>query len=166
MRLFPSVILLASAPLFLAACPGTLDEPERFRIDSGAVLAPPLDSGTTANCDSVVTTLITGTCATAGCHEAGKNAAGSLDLATADVRTRLRNVPSTGDPKYLLINTNAFEQSAIYLKTSDQPPFGGAMPPGQKVDAQTRSCLLDWLKQTPAGGGPTDAGVISDAGGD
>lgn len=144
------VILAAGLSLATAACPGSLSDIERFRIDAGDATAPPLplDAEAPLDCPTVVPQILSTQCA--ACHSATAPQA-ELDLMTGDFRVRLRNKPAQGSSSNLLINTTNFEQSAVYTKTSASPPFNQAMPPGgQLLDEGRRACLLEYIKKTPA----------------
>ena len=166
-------LVLAASTL---ACPGTLDDPERFLaaesveagIDPGTGDGePPVESGACPDIPALFAT----TCASPVCHSAGNKAQG-LDLQSAGVGARLVGAQAT-EGSGLLIDPSAPEQSVLYLKLTAQPPFGARMPLGQTpLDGATVACVLAWISEQRSntdgeGGAPTpDAEGGTDGGGE
>lgn len=130
----PSIGLLLLIPALLpalAGCPGSLDNPERFKDGGGA------------DC-SDVPALLAMKCGTSGCH-ASSNPANGLDLASDDPMGRLSGKAATGGMG-TIIDPSAPEDSVLYQKLTDSPPFGGRMPPGAPFDETTMACILSWIE--------------------
>jgi hypothetical protein len=123
-------IAAISFVFLLAGCPGSLENPERFQ-DGGAC--------------SDVPTLLASKCGTSGCH-ASENPSNGLDLASADIKGRLTGQSAQGGSG-LLIDEDTPDQSVIYTKLGESPPFGGRMPPGAPLDDATADCILAWLSE-------------------
>jgi hypothetical protein len=138
-------------------CPGTLDDEAKYRTDGG----------TTPGCTDAPTVVFTPKCAISGCHtKADAPASGGLDLESADIGSRTRDVKSKGGAP-LLINTASPDQSALYTKLKSPAPFGARMPLGGMQLAQSElDCVLTWVKAEAAKGGPADTGTGSDSGTD
>ena len=159
--------------LFLSACPGSLEDPDRFLV----VVDDP-DTGVVVNqCDYVVAQILSNTssvgCARGGCHGAGAPTRG-LDLETADLVGRLSNQPSSADcPGFLWVDPDTPSQSLLYTKVTANPPCGSRMPFGPPLPADDVACVLGWLEASLTsmpdaglfdGGPPMDAGPPGDAG--
>ncbi len=123
--------LMASAlgvMFVVAACPGSLEEPDRF----------------TSRCGDVPTRIFAAKCTTAGCHNAVDKSQG-LDLQSPDVGKRLQGVRS-GNTSSLLIDPSQPETSALYTKIST-PIVGARMPLyAPNLDSHSIACTLDWIK--------------------
>jgi hypothetical protein len=140
--------LLVALPLACTACPGTLEDPERFTDGAG---------GSASGCPDIASTLLVPTCAKSGCHSATDKAQG-LDLESPDVAARLVGVKST-EGAGLLVDPSAPATSVLYTKLTTIPPFGSRMPlAGTPVDGATLACVLEWVSASAA-----DAGPIADA---
>ncbi len=136
---------LAVAALTIA-CPGTLENPERFRTDaSTSCTDPPQD-------------VFKPRCATSKCHDSATKTNG-LDLEAPDVEGRLSGKKATGGPG-LLIDPGSPDTSILYLKLKDPAPFGGRMPSAQaKLDDKLVACVRTWIiSMTPIDAG-SDASV-------
>jgi hypothetical protein len=131
-------LLLPLCALSLTACPGALEDPDRF-----------LDASVTCSTAWVETTLFTGTCGGAGCHEA-TNAGGGLDLVSAGVSARLAGASTcTGHPL----------SSFMLEKLEPSPPCSGSqMPLGKPaLTSAQKTCLSSYLAAL-SDGGVADAG--------
>ena len=134
------ILLSGSALLFCAACPGTLDRPERFIIDAGPA------------CD-VEGTFFKKSCGGSGCHEtilgdAGVAPANGLDLVSPGVADRI----TTGKAFACMMLPL---QSYILAKVKPGPPCGSPMPLGQDpLKEADLKCLEDYLAKLA----PTDGG--------
>lgn len=115
--------------LVLPGCPGSLEDPDRFK-DGGAC--------------SDVPALLAQKCGTSGCH-ASENPSNGLDLASADPMGRLSGKSAQGGSG-LLIDPSSPDQSVLYTKLAESPPFGGRMPPGAPFDDATAACILSFLE--------------------
>ena len=138
------VVVAAALLASLAACAGTLDEPERFR-EGGAssLLAAEAGAAPASACVPVETGILQPRCASAGCHAAASSAAG-LDLASPDVLVRLANQAVAGGAGSLIVPGNP-AASVLYMKLAAPPPFGSRMPVGVPLDEATRACVRDWI---------------------
>ena len=136
----PPALVLALALALLAGCPGSLEDPGRFEAGvGGAAVCPDIP------------TLFTQSCAISGCHTA-TSPAGALDLASADVFTRLSGMKASGGPG-VLIDPSSPADSVLYTKLTATPPFLSRMPlTGGALDPATVSCVLAWIE---AGGQST-----------
>lgn len=150
----------------LAACPGSLENPERFL--------------TGHPCDYVVDEILSDTsnsgCARVGCHGVANPQQG-LDLASDDLIGRLSDEKaSAACVAQLWIDTSSPSRSLLYTKLTDNPPCGSRMPVGPALPAEDVACVLGWLEWqlgAPDAGaadavavetdGATDAGFATDA---
>lgn len=152
-RLSPLVLVLS-----LPACPGDLENPERFAVSSpsstvstpspsSSVPSPaPSGSAPPGTCPDVVTKTLAPLCASGGCHSA-KTRASALDLASPDIVDRLRGVKASGGAG-LLIDEKDLSRSVLLLKLQDPPPFGNTMPLGNEpLDPATVACITAWLQK-------------------
>jgi hypothetical protein len=127
-RLLGLLLGLGIAPL-LSACPGHLEDPERF-------VACTMD---------VERELLAPRCATAGCHSATSPAA-NLDLASPGLAARLSSATSTCEGRPLTAN--------MLDKVQPTPTCGSPMPlGGSPLSPQEQDCLELYLRQI-AGGTP------------
>jgi hypothetical protein len=154
--------LVAFGLVLVAACAGTLDDPDRFRAStggpdgSGDVAADTPEAA--ASCPDLPTTLFKPVCGTtAGCHGT-PNPEDGLDLVSPDLPRRLVGVPAVGGG--LLVDPAHPEASVLYVRISQ---IGGApMPPsGPRVDDATLACVLSWVTSL-ADAAPPDAGSTPD----
>lgn len=141
-----------TAPMF--GCPGTLDDEAKYRTDGG----------TTPTCTDAPAVVFTPTCAISGCHtKTDAPASGNLDLETAGIIGRTKDVKSKGGAD-LLVNSSSPEKSSMYTKLLT-PPFGARMPlGGMKLSQDKIDCVLSWIKKEAAGSGPADTGPGGDTG--
>src|SRR3954471_3759459 len=112
-----ALALMPVAPAALLGCPGSLEDPGRFAGQFGT------DGGSSA-CDNVPVFLQT-TCATTSCHTS-TTPAGMLDLASPDIASRLTGKKAAGSMG-LLIDASQPDDSVLYTKLMDPPPFGSRM---------------------------------------
>jgi hypothetical protein len=106
----------------------------------------PSGSAMPGTCPDVVATILTPSCASGGCHSAKSKAAG-LDLASADIVTRLQGMKASGGSG-LLIDDKDPSKSILLLKLKAQPPFGNPMPlGGDLLDPASVVCLTSWLQK-------------------
>jgi hypothetical protein len=123
----------AALLLILAGCPGTLENPERFR---------------EGFCPDIPGEMFPQRCAATGCH-GGLEPAAMLDLQSPGVAARLAGVPAAGDDcsgMGTLADPADPEASLLYTKTLESPPCGARMPMvGAPLTEHDRQCLLDWI---------------------
>lgn len=152
---FASLGALALAA-FVAGCPGSLDDKERFLTDGGG----------TPTCDDAMP-IFKASCAGSGCHNATDKYS-DLDLETPGVVGRYNGVASKGGATHKLIDPADPSKSAIYTKTKAPPPFGAQMPiGGAKLTAAQQECILNWIeKEIGSNPGPTDTGTTDTGSGD
>ena len=132
-----------SAALLLSGCAGPLEDPSRFAYlgaDAGSDGGVSLSDG---GCDPV-STIFVPNCTTSSCHSA-RTQQGNLDLESPGLPQRLVNVQATGGPGLLIDKTNP-DQSVIYTKLSDPPPFKFQMPLGAPpLSADDVTCVQQWV---------------------
>lgn len=133
--------------VLLCACPGRLEDPERFTNDGGGAT----DGGGTA-CD-VPNTIFAGPngkCAFAGCHGtmSPQPTATPLDLETTGVAARLRQ------GKGSQACSNAPLITLMRQKVRPSPPCGAQMPLGLPLSAAEITCLDAYLDAVADGGNP------------
>lgn len=133
-RVLPLGWLLGAA--LWGACPGRLEDPERFR---ECVIDVEVD-------------IFRQTCATSGCHVAGPNAAAGLDLTSPDVASRLLNKPSTCNGKLFLSGPN--EGYLLEKVTQDTPACGTRMPATGSLTDEELRCIRRWTASAFDGGTP------------
>ncbi len=122
--------------LLWAACPGRLEDPERF-------LECQID---------VEVDVFRQTCATSGCHVAGTNAAAGLDLMSPGVASRLVNKPSSCNGKLYLSGPS--DGYLLEKVTQETPTCGTRMPvTGSLTDEELR-CIRLWAESAFDGGTP------------
>jgi hypothetical protein len=158
------VLVVSALSLVCLACPGTLQDPERF-VHDAAVDGPTVDTEAGADgggCPDVPTQIFAAKCGVAGCHSASSPQQG-LDLASPNVGDRITGACAKGGG-YLVDPTNP-SSSVIYKKLMNPPPFGSQMPLGQPLDDATIACVLAYvstlkgtLQSCDAGAPPADAG--------
>src|SRR5450755_4078617 len=102
------------------ACAGTLEDPDRFRVDAGASDAD-VDTSAPNTCGSVENDILHAKCGTAGCH-ATTGAAAGLDLQLPDILGRLAGKAPTGGPGVLIVKGDP-ASSVLYQKLTATPPF-------------------------------------------
>lgn len=127
--------------LALAACPGAIDDPERF------TRGP--------ECPDVEAELFALRCSSRLCHGAGAESQAGLDLRSPGPESRLVDVASTSKDcdGRLLIDPDEPEASLLLLKLGEDPPCGERMPlVGARLNAFERQCLLDWIERAAADG--------------
>ena len=143
--------LAGAGGALLAGCPGSLDDPDRFR-DGGATVD--------AACFDPPVDLFPQRCGTSGCHNASMPAQG-LDLVSADVASRLVGVMST-ECAGVLADPNDARASMLVRKLGGDPPCGARMPlVGDKLGDEEIDCVVAWIATLPArgsGGGGTVTG--------
>jgi hypothetical protein len=161
----------------LAGCPGNLDNPQRFETSSAAGMSS--TAGTSSTDPNVLPMCVAalfkdpnGACAGLGCHSAGPNAAGGLDLTSPGVVSRLLNQPAThadvpdaggvSCPSVKLIDSSNPQASWMLTKVQSNysVPCGAEMPLGGGALASSdQNCLAMWVQSfgpapgTSAGGG-------------
>ena len=177
-RTFVVLVALIAAT---SACPGTLEDPERFLAaaggDSGSAqgIQPPVGSeaggggsggggsgsggsgGGSSACPDIPG-LLGQTCTASGCHNASSKAQG-LDLQSPDLASRLVGAPATEGPG-LLIDPSTPSNSILYEKLTAMPPFGARMPlGGAPLDSATLACVLAWITQEASSAGAGEGGA-------
>lgn len=134
--------------VFVAACAGTLDRPERF---TGTVApdASAVDLGDSAvsndaasACPDVPQTVFATNCGGSGCH-GPMNPASKLDLLSPNVASRVVGVPALIGG--LLVDPAHPEKSQMYVKLTAMAS-GLRMPTGRVLDDATIACVLSWAK--------------------
>ena len=132
-----------SVALSLFGCAGALEDPARFDyLDAGAGSDGGVARGD-GGCDPVTTIFIPG-CTTSSCHSA-RAQQGNLDLESPGLPHRLVNAPASGGPG-LLIDAKSPDQSVLYTKVTDTPPFKFQMPLGTPpLGPDELACLQQWV---------------------
>jgi hypothetical protein len=122
----------------LGGCPGTLDDPSRYKGDAGPCADVPSEFATT--------------CTATGCHNS-KDKAQGLDLQAPDIAGRLVGAAATECSGILLDAANP-EQSILYKKLQSPPPCGVQMPSGRAPYGDTElKCILQWIESLGGGSG-------------
>ena len=133
-------LLACAAICTLSACPGTLDDKERFLVDSNT---GGMDSGG-GECGDVPTRIFVASCGDTGCHGATAPQQG-LDLVSAGLTTRVVGVQAKSCSGILADPQNP-AGSLLYSKLLTKPKCGSQMPlarpPLSDADQQ---CVLAWI---------------------
>ncbi len=140
------------AALALVGCPGSLSDPERFQLGSGAL----------EQCDRAVMEILASEaqCAASGCHGSVAPQAG-LVLEASGLESRLVGVAASDDCDGLpLIDETTPENSLLYIKLQDSPPCGSRMPLGAALSDDDQACVLGWIRSVVG----ASSGVAMDAG--
>jgi len=138
LRFVPSMItvctvVIVTASIIFLGCPGELEHPERF-----------LDGGNTQSCPDIPHELFVKRCAGSICHEGATPAAG-LDLISANVESRLVDIPGRDCPG-LLVDPVLPEASLLYQKLLPLPSCGSPMPVGKPaLDGFELECVREWI---------------------
>lgn len=140
--------LALGALLGLGACPGTLEDKERFFTDGGAT------TGDGGDCGDVPARILQPACGGTGCHGARAPQQG-LDLESPGVAQRVLSVRSTGCMG-VLADPQAPESSVLYSKLLDTPSCGSRMPLARPpLSAADTECVRAWIRSL---GGAADGG--------
>ncbi|HEX2674669.1 MAG TPA: hypothetical protein VHM25_27525 [Polyangiaceae bacterium] len=168
-RFFRTATLASSfglAAFCLVACPGTLDDKERFLVDAGsagktgtagngagggATSEAGSDAGADPDagpnlgpCGDVVQRIFVPSCGGTGCHGA-TGAQQDLDLVSPGVAARVVGVSGIGCSATLADPANP-EASLIYQKLSPTPPCGSPMPLARPaLSDDDVACVLAWI---------------------
>jgi len=153
---------LALIALLLAACPGTLEDKQRFLTYSGSAGKTgtagnatgggedvPSDAGPDADpnlgpCGDVVERIFVPSCGGTGCHGA-TGAQQDLDLVSAGVASRVVGVPGIGCSATLADPANP-EDSLLYQKLLPTPPCGSPMPLARPaLSDEDVACVRAWI---------------------
>ncbi|NUP11876.1 MAG: hypothetical protein HOW73_38000 [Polyangiaceae bacterium] len=123
-------VAISGLTTLLAACPGSLENPEQFM-----------------GCQDVPTTILGPRCATANCHDAEEPVA-ELDLTPdSGLEARIVDVDGTGCMGKL-VDTAAPDQSLIYTKCLATNSCQSQMPvTGEKLTDEELECLLEYLTE-------------------
>ncbi len=131
---------LALGGCLLAACPGSLENPERFR---GADAGPPPPSCVPAE---VPQKILVPACATEGCHVEPARASG-LDLASPGLAERLIDVAGSSCNGRPLIDRARPERSQMYDRLLVGTECGLRMPLGPTpLSEEDQECVLEWIE--------------------
>jgi hypothetical protein len=160
-RTSPTRFMALAFCAHLAACAGDLDDPARF-VDA---LAPATGSGkvdahasrdaalpgdascSVASAKNVPKDVFIPACATAGCHNP-IDLAGSLDLKSSDVASRLVGVQAHDGPGLYVATNGDPATSDLYLLLTPSFPFDNQMPLGlPPLDASTLACVRAWVTE-------------------
>lgn len=124
-----------AAALLLLACPGTLEDKDRFLTSSG---------GSGGACPDVPNELLGSRCSGNGCHGAASPAAG-LDLVSGDYGARLVDKPAQTCDGVLADPTDPAGSVLVILLGPD-PACGERMPlHGTPLTDAEISCVEAWL---------------------
>ncbi len=129
----------------LTACPGALENPERF-LDGGLTDGGSGDAGFTCTNANVENLIFIPSCGGAGCHGA-TNPSNGLDLVSAGVASRLKGVSQCMSKP---------ESSFMLEKLHPSPACGSQMPLGRTLPAEQIACVASYLASLDGGvdGGP------------
>ena len=156
-RRFAEVALLVLPAVFLPACPGTIENRERFLDAAGTRCTEPLD---------VPVAVFKRDCNNAICHDS-EQPAGGLDLDSPGVVQRLVSVPGTDCGGRLRIDPDDPDRSLLLEKLeSISPECGDRMPLGSPLPANVIACVRQWVHVVArsagdAGAKPADASADS-----
>jgi hypothetical protein len=136
-----AALAFALAWPWLGACPGQLEDPERFR--GGIVSCDELD---------VALDLLAPRCGGDACHGVPDTSpAAGLDLESPGIEGRLVGVESACDDR-LLIDPADPEGSYLLEKLYPQPSCGAQMPlGGEALSAQELDCVHGWVSGLATG---------------
>lgn len=137
--------LLACAAL-VSACPGSIEDPARFRDATVGLDAPPGAPDAASACaEYVERNLLPQTCATVYCHGAAE-AAGGLDLESPGLARRLVGVRGSMSCRGVaLVDPSRPEASLMVAKLRATPGCGARMPlAGTPLTAAQIECVRAW----------------------
>ncbi|WP_437735335.1 nucleotide-binding protein [Sorangium sp. So ce1335] len=140
--LWAAAALAAPAlPLVLTACPGTIEDKERFRAR---------DAGPDDVACADVPTVLAERCGGVSCHGPGEPAS-ALDLVTLGVADRVAGRPAQSCAG-VLADPERPEESVLYVKLTDAPSCGARMPLGAPPYTPAElECVAAWIAElTPA----------------
>jgi hypothetical protein len=135
----------------LSGCPGSLDDPDRFRMPTCGGVGQPVCNTTTSTLPpttlEVQTYNLKPKCGFAGCH-AGAVPGGQLDLEKPNLEARLRASTSTtvicnGRP---MLTPGSPDTSLMWTKLADLPPCGTKMPQVGTLTADETAKLRRWIE--------------------
>lgn len=119
---------------FVAACPGSLENPDRF---SGVTCTLAID---------VETDIFVAKCGGGNCHGASASPAAGLDLESADLVERLVDVPGRSCNGRALIQSQAPDGSQMIDRVGEMPECGPRMPfGGQALSIEEQNCVRAWV---------------------
>jgi hypothetical protein len=84
-------------------------------------------------------------CALGGCH-ASADAAGGLDLETADLEAELVGAPSGTCDGWVRVVPGSPDESLLYTKLGAPAPCGTVMPPTGELPAAQLECVRTWIE--------------------
>lgn len=133
LRTYLGSVLLLAMSLLVAACPGELEDPERFDDAS----AEPV-----ALCDvaTIETAFFPLQCGKSSCHAASNGVA--PDLASPGIADRLANKPAGIG---VLLVPGEPDRSVIFSKLTSEPPYGSRMPVGAPLSETDIACVRAWI---------------------
>jgi len=159
-------LVVCAGLLGLAGCPANLEDPERFAPAAaaagsngsagGGAVVPGLNVDTTCLQEA-----FSASCATAGCHKSGANAAAGLDLGSPGVNRRLIDVvaphtgafPNTGcvsNQKLIDSSNAAASWLLIKITAADPNSCGVTMPIGAPLSADHLACIKKYADDVAA----------------
>jgi hypothetical protein len=160
MKLTSTAVLAAALTLSLVACSGSEDDP------AGGGGGP--DAGNTPGaCDpaDVPTQILATSCASASCHSAEARA-GQLDLATADLASRLVDVNAACDvTNKVLVAPGDPAASYLLEKLGPNPTCGSRMPVGTPLTEEQLGCVSAWITSLAGAGDPDPSPTPGGGGG-
>lgn len=128
--------------LVAAGCPGTLEDPDRFK---------PVATTCALQID-VETDLFAARCGTTNCHVAGPSASAGLDLASANPMARLKDLPELSCTQRPLVSSANPRASVLLDRLKGTPSCGARMPlTGEPFSQQEIDCVEVWINQTLTG---------------
>jgi hypothetical protein len=150
---------MSAALIGLAGCPGSLEDPERFRGGGGGACSVDTE-----------TEILSATCSASICHDSDMPTAG-LDLSGTAVASRLLDRPAlTGgdcEGAGLIIDSASPENSLLLRKVEGTAGCGAIMPPPLGLqDDDLVACVRDYVLAAAGGGGGTDGGATDGGAGE
>ena len=122
-----------------SACPGSLENPQRFTGDGGA-------NG--CSLSNIQAELVEARCATSGCHDGTTAAEGLNLLDDGSLASRLLGVNAQGEgcEAELLINANDTASSYLINKLGANPSCGLTMPlTPPLLTEEELTCMQNWV---------------------
>jgi hypothetical protein len=103
------------------------------------------DPNCTPELEALRAEIFTPGCALASCH-ASADAAGGLDLETADLEGQLIGQPSGTCDGWIRVIPGAPDESLLYTKVAGPAPCGNLMPPPGGLPPEQAACLRTWIE--------------------
>jgi hypothetical protein len=103
------------------------------------------DFACTPDLESLRAEIFTPSCAFPSCH-ASADAAGGLDLETADLEAELVGATSGTCDGWIRVVPGAPDESLLYTKLAGPAPCGALMPPAAALPPEQVACVRTWIE--------------------